>query len=134
MEREFNYGVEVELTGKFSIVRETLERIGIANTRKKTLTPSCYCLHKKGKYFILHFKELLMLDGNQSNYSVEDGKRRNAIVDLLEKWNLVKVIDPTKIEDKLKYVYVLPYKERDNYNIVHKYHIGVRKTKKAKDE
>ena len=133
-EREFKYGVEVKLVSMFSIVRETLERVGIANTKKKTLTPSCYCLHKKGRYYILHFKELLMLDGNSSNYSAEDEQRRNAIVDLLEKWGLLTVIDKSKVENKTKYVYVLPHKEKTNYSIVHKYHIGTKKNKKVKEE
>ena len=83
----------------FLKIRETLSRIGVASRKEKELFQSCHILHKRGKYYIVHFKELFKLDGKQTNFDESDVARRNTIVDLLRQWNLVKVLDSKKIED-----------------------------------
>lgn len=122
------YGVTVELNEHFSIVRETLDRIGIANKDKRVLNPSCYLLHKRGSYTISHFKQLLALDGKKTNFSEEDFKRTVSIARLLEDWGLVTILDPDKYEEYDDvFVFVLPYKEKENWEIKHKYSIGTKK-------
>jgi hypothetical protein len=119
------YGVEVELVEHFSVIRESLDRIGIANRNKKILNPSCYLLHKKGKYYVIHFKQLLELDGNQTTFSEDDKIRTVSIAKLLDSWKLVKIKNPELYEDSPNiYVFVLPYKEKPEWEIRHKYSIG----------
>jgi hypothetical protein len=121
--------VEVTLPSddSFLKVKETLTRIGVASRKDKKLYQSCHILHKQGKYYITHFKELFMLDGKVNNFDDEDKARRNAIINLLEEWNLVKVVDPSQIEDPvapLSQIKVLPYKEKGEWDLVPKYSIG----------
>lgn len=121
--------VEVTLPSddSFLKVKETLTRIGVASRKDKKLYQSCHILHKQGKYYITHFKELFMLDGKVNNFDDEDKARRNAIINLLEEWNLIKVVDPSQIEDPvapLSQIKVLPYKEKDQWDLVPKYSIG----------
>ena len=107
-------------------VRETLTRIGVASRKDKTLFQSCHILHKQGKYYITHFKELFALDGKNSSLSVNDIQRRNTITLLLQDWNLIEVVNPTLVEDKapLSQIKVLPFKEKNEWNLVAKYNIG----------
>ena len=111
----------------FLKIRETLSRIGVASRKEKKLYQSCHILHKQGKYYITHFKELFMLDGKVNNFDDEDKARRNAIINLLEEWNLIKVVNHTQIEDPvapLSQIKVLPYKEKNDWELVPKYSIG----------
>ena len=124
--------VEVELPSQDSFlkVKETLTRIGVASKKDKILYQSCHILHKQGKYYIVHFKELFILDGKANLLSDEDKARRNTIVNLLEEWGLVKTIKPSMIEDPvapLSQVKVLPHKEKEEWTLTAKYSIGKRK-------
>ena len=121
--------VEVTLNEQddFLKVRETLTRIGVASKKDKTLYQSCHILHKQGRYFIVHFKELFALDGLPSNVSTEDIQRRNAIVKLLEDWELLEIRYPDTCKSPLvpiSQIKILSYKEKDEYNLVSKYNIG----------
>lgn len=125
-------GVEIELLDddSFLKIKETLTRIGVASRKDKKLYQSCHILHKQGRYAILHFKELFMLDGKINNFSEDDLARRNTIANLLEEWNLVKIKDQSKTETPvapLSQIKVLPYKEKDNWELVTKYSIGKKK-------
>lgn len=110
----------------FLKVRETLTRIGIASKKDNTLFQSCHILHKQGRYFIVHFKELFALDGKDSNITSSDIERRNAIASLLEDWELLQIVDQTKVENKasLSQIKVVSFKEKINWNLVAKYNIG----------
>jgi|TARA_B110000483_G_C18127171_1_gene516107 hypothetical protein len=111
----------------FLKIRETLSRIGVASRKEKELFQSCHILHKRGQYYIVHFKELFKLDGKQSNFDESDVARRNTIVDLLRQWNLVKVLDLKKIEEPrapLSQIKVIPYKEKSQWKLTQKYSIG----------
>lgn len=124
--------VEVELPSQDSFlkVKETLTRIGVASKKDKILYQSCHILHKQGKYYIVHFKELFILDGKANSLSDEDKARRNTIVNLLEEWSLVKTVKPSMIEDPvapLSQVKVLPHKEKEDWTLTAKYSIGKRK-------
>lgn len=115
----------------FLKVRETLSRIGIASEQSKKLFQSCHILHKRGKYYLVHFKELFALDGKPVNFEDADLARRNKIALLLEEWNLVKVVDKTKTETPLASmgkIKIVPYKEKDEWELVTKYNIGKRKS------
>lgn len=109
----------------FLKIKETLTRIGISSKDKK-LFQSCHILHKKSKYYIVHFKELFKLDGKFSDISGEDIQRRNAIVGLLEEWDLVEVLDPLKIQDKIhiKKMKIIPFNQKNEWELVTKYNIG----------
>lgn len=122
-------GVEIELIGEESFlkIKETLTRIGVASKKDKKLFQSCHILHKQGRYSILHFKELFMLDGKIDNFSDDDKARRNTIVNLLEQWELIKTVNPSLIEDpvaSLSQIKVLPYREKNEWELVPKYTIG----------
>lgn len=124
--------VEVELPSQDSFlkVKETLTRIGVASKKDKILYQSCHILHKQGKYYIVHFKELFILDGKANELSDEDKARRNTIVNLLEEWGLVKTVKPEVIQDPvapLSQVKVLPHKEKEEWTLTAKYSIGKRK-------
>lgn len=124
--------VEVKLAEEddFLKVRETLTRIGVASRKDKTLYQSCHILHKQGKYYIVHFKELFALDGKPSNFSDEDKGRRNAITKLLVDWGLISVVNPSVIADPvapLSQIKILPFKEKAEWNLVTKYNIGRKK-------
>jgi len=121
--------VEVQLPSdeSFLKIKETLTRIGISSKKDKKLYQSCHILHKRGKYYIVHFKELFMLDGKASDFSTEDEARRNTIVNLLEEWGLVKTVNPAQIEDPvapLSQIKILAFKEKDEWGLVAKYTIG----------
>jgi hypothetical protein len=110
----------------FLKVRETLTRIGIASKKDNTLYQSCHILHKQGRYFIVHFKELFALDGKDSNITSSDIDRRNAIATLLQDWDLLKIVNATKADSKasLSQIKVVSYKEKNDWNLVAKYNIG----------
>jgi len=118
----------------FLKIRETLTRIGVASRKDKTIYQSCHILHKQGKYYIVHFKELFALDGKPSNFGDEDTARRNTIANLIAEWGLVQLVDPSKSQEPvapLSQIKVLPFKEKEEWNLVAKYNIG--KTAKRKD-
>ena len=111
----------------FLKIKETLTRIGIASRKDKKIYQSCHILHKQGKYYIVHFKELFMLDGKINNFDDEDKARRNTIVNLLEEWNLIKTVDPTSIQEPvapLSQIKILSHKEKGDWELVAKYSIG----------
>tara|TARA_R100001509_G_scaffold145092_1_gene101602 strand:- start:260 stop:637 length:378 start_codon:yes stop_codon:yes gene_type:complete len=124
--------VEVTLENQddFLKVRETLTRIGIASRKDKTLYQSCHVLHKQGKYYIVHFKELFALDGKPANFDQSDLSRRNTIANLLSDWGLIKLVSPDKSADPvapLSQIKILPHKEKDEWNLEAKYTIGRKK-------
>ena len=125
--------IEVKLANDedFLKVKETLTRIGIASKKEKKLFQSCHILHKQGKYYITHFKEMFMLDGKPTNFSEEDRGRRNAIAQLLVEWGLVEVVAPEKLENQphtpISQIKILPYKEKSQWELVTKYNIGRKK-------
>lgn len=123
--------VKLEHEDDFLKVRETLTRIGIASPKEKRLYQSCHILHKRGKYYITHFKELFALDGKRTNFSDEDKSRRNTIVNLLSDWGLVKVVSPEKIEEprvQLNQVKIISHREKNDWELIAKYSIGKKKT------
>ena len=102
----------------FLKVRETLTRIGVASRKDKVLYQSCHILHKQGKYYLVHFKELFALDGKESNFSEEDRGRRNAIAKLLQDWGLIRVVDEDQIKAPMalmSQIKILPYKEKKDW-------------------
>ena len=118
----------------FLKVRETLTRIGVASRKEKKIYQSCHILHKQGKYFIVHFKELFALDGKKANLSVNDFQRRNRIVQLLADWGLVNVISSDMVTDiaPLNQIKVISYREKGEWKLETKYNIGKRKTTEPK--
>ena len=126
--------VEVTLGEKddFLKVRETLTRIGVASKKDRILYQSCHILHKQGRYYIVHFKELFALDGKPTDISENDLSRRNAIAKLLQDWDLVKVVNNKQIEEPvpifLSQIKILSHKEKDDWELVPKYNIGSKKT------
>lgn len=118
--------VDLILPDNFLKVRETLTRIGIASRKEKKLFQSCHILHKQGKYFIVHFKELFALDGKESDITMSDIERRNVIAELLQDWGLLKILDKSKAEPKtsLSQIKVVSYKEKSEWELVPKYNIG----------
>lgn len=111
----------------FLKVRETLTRIGVASHKDKTLYQSCHILHKKGKYYLVHFKEMFLLDGKQSDISDADYARRNAIAKLLQEWGLIDIVVPAQIEGNLAPLHqikIIPFKEKSDWALVAKYTIG----------
>ena len=126
-------GVEVTLPtpDSFLKIKETLTRIGISSRKDKKLFQSCHILHKKGRYSILHFKELFILDGKHNTFTEEDHARRNTIVDLLEEWELVKIVDAEKTKvpiASLNQIKIISYKEKDDWELTVKYNIGTSKS------
>ena len=108
----------------FLKVRETLSRIGVASRKEKKLYQSCHILHKQGRYFLAHFKELFALDGKQTNLSENDIARRNTIANLLKDWGLVEVLGKTESSAPLSQIKVISYKEKSNWILETKYNIG----------
>lgn len=110
----------------FLKVRETLTRIGVASRKDKKLFQSCHILHKQGRYFIVHFKELFMLDGKKANLEESDIQRRNTIATLMSDWGLVEIHDTSKAADcaPLRLIKILPFKEKDEWELCPKYNIG----------
>jgi|TARA_R100000541_G_scaffold19532_1_gene29500 hypothetical protein len=126
---DLNDFIEVTLNHQddFLKVRETLTRIGVSSRKEKILYQSCHILHKQGRYYIVHFKELFGLDGKPSNISDNDIQRRNAIAKLLEEWALVKILKPKALEDNvapLHQIKIISYKEKDDWELIAKYNIG----------
>jgi len=113
----------------FLKVRETLTRIGVASCKEKKIYQSCHILHKQGKYYIVHFKELFALDGKNTNLSLNDVQRRNRIIQLLSDWGLITVVDAAKIADlaPLNQIKVLAFKEKNDWTLESKYNIGRKK-------
>ena len=124
--------VTIKQPDDFLKIRETLTRIGVASRKDKTLFQSCHILHKQGKYYITHFKELFALDGKKSTLTENDIQRRNTIALLLQDWSLIEVTDKDKVQNKapLSQIKVLPFKEKKEWNLSAKYNIG----KKAQEE
>tara|TARA_Y100000034_G_C6819591_1_gene368976 strand:+ start:459 stop:869 length:411 start_codon:yes stop_codon:yes gene_type:complete len=111
----------------FLKIRETLTRIGVSSRKEKKLYQSCHILHKRGKYYIVHFKELFALDGLKTNISDNDIGRRNAIVWLLEEWELLDIVNDDLCEEPItpmNQIKILPFKEKDEWELCPKYHIG----------
>tara|TARA_B100000519_G_C14170256_1_gene403529 strand:- start:393 stop:800 length:408 start_codon:yes stop_codon:yes gene_type:complete len=132
MSFDINNLVEVRLKkdDDFLKIRETLTRIGVASKKEKTLYQSCHILHKQGRYFIVHFKELFALDGKPSNFSESDIARRNTITNLLKEWDLVEIVSDSQTQNPvapISQVKVLPFKEKQEWELVAKYNIGKRK-------
>jgi len=113
----------------FLKVRETLTRIGVASRKEKKIYQSCHILHKQGKYYIVHFKELFALDGKNTNLSLNDVQRRNRIIQLLSDWGLITVVSVDKIADlaPLNQIKVLSFKEKNDWTLESKYNIGRKK-------
>ena len=120
--------IEVKLNepDDFLKVRETLTRIGVASRKEKKLYQSCHILHKQGKYYIVHFKELFALDGKYANLTVNDVQRRNRITRLLADWGLISLVNEETIQDiaPLNQIKVLPYKDKHEWTLEQKYNIG----------
>ncbi len=123
--------VEIHLANPddFLKVRETLTRIGVASRGENKLYQSCHILHKQGRYFIVHFKELFLLDGKTSDFSDNDVQRRNRITKLLSDWGLVSVVSEESIQDlaPINQIKILPYKEKAEWELIPKYSIGTKK-------
>ena len=113
----------------FLKVRETLTRIGVASRKEKKIYQSCHILHKQGRYYLVHFKELFALDGKHANLTVNDVQRRNRIIQLLTDWGLVSIINPDSVTDvaPLNQIKVLAYKEKHEWILETKYNIGKKK-------
>ena len=111
----------------FLKVRETLSRIGIASRKERKLYQSCHILHKQGRYFLVHFKELFALDGKPSNISINDVQRRNTIATLLSDWGLVEIMGNAEDKAPLSQIKVLTYKEKNEWLLETKYNIGNKK-------
>jgi hypothetical protein len=127
--------VEVTLPNpdNFLKVRETLSRMGVASKKDKTLYQSCHILHKQGKYYIVHFKQLFLLDGKQSDFTEDDRARLNTIANLLHEWELVDLVSDQKSAEPvapLSQIKIISHKEKNDWNLVAKYNIG----KKRKEE
>ena len=121
--------IELKYDEDFLNVKETLSRIGIASHKDKTLYQTCHILHKRGRYYIVHFLEMFMLDGKGKHFSDEDRGRRNTIANLLQQWNLVKIVNPSVTEApvaSMKTIRVVPFAEKPDWNFVVKYNIGVK--------
>jgi hypothetical protein len=122
-------GVEISLKTQedFLKIKETLTRIGVSSRKENKLYQSCHILHKRGRYAIMHFKELFELDGLESNISDNDVGRRNTIVSLLEEWGLLNVIDPIEEDEpkaNIKQIKIILHKDKDDWELIPKYHIG----------
>jgi len=134
LEHKWSPDQMVEVTLKepddFLKVRETLTRIGVASRKEKKIYQSCHILHKQGKYYIVHFKELFALDGKRANLFVNDVQRRNRIAQLLKDWGLIELVDDSAVEDcaPLSQIKVLSYKDKGEWTLESKYNIGKKKT------
>ena len=118
--------VTIKQPDDFLKVRETLTRIGVASRKDKTLFQSCHILHKQGKYYIVHFKELFALDGKKATLVENDVQRRNTISVLLQDWNLLSIVKPEAAENKapLSQIKIIAFKEKNEWNLQAKYNIG----------
>jgi hypothetical protein len=129
--------LEVTLTkpDDFLKIRETLTRIGVSSKTEKKLWQSCHILHKKGKYYIVHFKEMFALDDLPTSITPEDLSRRNTIAGLLEEWGLLAIVDKEKVVNKvpISKIKILPHKEKGDWELCPKYHIGKSKGSRPKE-
>jgi hypothetical protein len=129
--------LEVTLTkpDDFLKIRETLTRIGVSSKTEKKLWQSCHILHKKGKYYIVHFKEMFALDDLPTSITPEDLSRRNTIAGLLEEWGLLTIVDKEKVVNKvpISKIKILPHKEKGDWELCPKYHIGKSKGSRPKE-
>jgi hypothetical protein len=124
--------VEIRLKNEndFLKIKETLTRIGVISRKDKKLFQSCHILHKKGKYYIVHFKELFALDGKSTDFSEEDKGRRNTITSLLEEWGLLEIVDSSSVEEPrtpMNQIKVIPFREKSEWTLEQKYSIGSKK-------
>jgi hypothetical protein len=124
--------VEVKIAEEedFLKIKETLTRIGVASRKERKLYQSCHIFHKQGKYYIVHFKEMFTIDGKPSNFSEEDKGRRNKIIQLLQEWNLLKVVEPEKIIEpiaSMSQIKIINHKEKDDWTLEAKYNMGRKK-------
>ena len=123
--------IELKEQDDFLKVRETITRIGVSSRKEKVLYQSCHILHKQGRYYLVHFKELFLLDNKPSNLSENDIQRRNAIADLLEEWGLLQILNPARMEDNIAPIHqikIISFKEKDEWELITKYNIGKKKT------
>lgn len=114
----------------FLKIKETLTRIGVASRKENKLYQSCHIFHKQGKYYIVHFKEMFIIDGKPSNFSDEDMGRRNKIVELLQDWGLLRVVEPEKIKDpmaSISQIKIISHKEKNEWTLEAKYNMGRKK-------
>jgi len=120
----------------FLKVRETLTRIGVASRKEKKIYQSCHILHKQGRYYLVHFKELFALDGKHANLTLNDVQRRNRIAQLLADWGLISIVSADKIQDiaPLNQIKVLSYKDKQDWILETKYNIGSKKKKVEETE
>lgn len=126
--------VKIAEPDDFLKIRETLSRIGIASKKDKTLYQSCHILHKQSKYYIVHFKELFLLDGKRSDFTEEDKARRNTIANLLHEWELLDLVDEKKSSSPvatLSQIKIIPHKEKGEWNLVTKYTLGKAKRREV---
>lgn len=125
MFHEENY-LEIELTdpSKFLIIKETLTRMGVASREKKNLYQSCHILFKRGKYYIVHFKQMFELDDLPTTIDEADYGRRNSIAQTLEKWGLCTIVNPSIMNENFSRFYVIPFREKDEWGLVSKYSFG----------
>lgn len=125
-----NVGVLITLDkpDHFLVIKETLTRLGIASKKSKTLYQSCHVLHRQGQYYIVHFLELFLLDGKESNFSDDDFKRRNTIAKLLQQWKLCTITNPESVEltVPISEIKIVPHKEKQTWSLISKYTIGGR--------
>ena len=121
--------VKLKQPDDFLKVKETLTRIGVASKKSNTLFQSCHILHKQGKYYIVHFKELFALDGKQTDLDDDDISRRNTIAKLLAEWGLVEVVSEQQLipADSMSSIKVIPFNQKDEWELVAKYNIGKKK-------
>jgi len=124
--------IEIKLNEEddFLKVRETLTRIGVSSRKEKTLFQSCHILHKRGKYYLVHFKEMFALDGKPSSISENDIQRRNAIAKLLEEWELIEIVNSQIMINNIapiSQIKIISYKEKDDWQLVSKYSMGKNK-------
>ena len=124
--------IEVKIAEEedFLKIKETLTRIGVASRKEKKLYQSCHIFHKQGKYYIVHFKEMFLIDGKPSNFSDEDKGRRNKIIALLQDWGLLKVVEPEKILEpaaSMSQIKIINHKEKNEWTLEAKYNMGRKK-------
>ena len=125
--------VEVKIAEEedFLKIKETLTRIGVASRKDQKLYQSCHILHKQGKYYIIHFKELFALDGKPSDFTAEDKGRRNTIAQLLEEWGLIKIVESDSVKEPkalMSQIKIIPFKDKANWTLEAKYNIGRKKS------
>lgn len=124
--------IEVKIAEEedFLKIKETLTRIGVASRKEKKLFQSCHIFHKQGKYYIVHFKEMFIIDGKPSNFSEEDKGRRNKIISLLQEWGLLKIVEPERIQEpmaSMSQIKIINHKEKNDWNLESKYNMGRKK-------